>query len=260
MPRELWAVSPDGVRIEILEWCAPSVAVGVTPIVAMHGGIGSARTWEAEGAAATAGRLGGRPRCLAALSRRGMGRSDAPVSGYRVDSFVEDLETVVQSLGYERFVVVGHSLGVPIVLSFAARKPAGIAGIVLGDYGPRYPRLDEAWVDEVERRYRSGRLGELSLDAVRQTSAESRETSLVDAMATIECPVLVVTGDGEPISLTSADRKAYEDGLRDVQVLVIPGANHMLSVKGDAQAFHDALGAFVSRFDNGSPSPTQLGQ
>lgn len=257
MPRELWALS-GAVRIEILEWGPASGTRAGTAIVAMHGGIGSARTWETEGEAAAAGRLGGRARQLAALSRRGMGGSGAPASGYGLANFVEDLGAAVRALGYERFVAVGHSLGVPIVLSFAAGSPAGLVGIVLGDYGPRYPRLDDAWVNEVVGLYRSGRVGALNIDALRRTSAESHQVSLVDELARITCPVLVVTGDGDPISLTKDDRMAYERGIRDVEIVVIPGANHMLSVKGDPQYFHAALGAFVARFDNASLAPTQL--
>ena len=44
----------------------------------------------------------------------------------------------IRAVGYERFVVFGQSLGVPIVLEFALSRPSGLAGLALGDFPPRY--------------------------------------------------------------------------------------------------------------------------
>jgi pimeloyl-ACP methyl ester carboxylesterase len=49
---------------------------------------------------------------------------------------VGDVEAVTAALGFERLVVVGHSLGGRIATLFAGRHPERIAGLVLVDIGP----------------------------------------------------------------------------------------------------------------------------
>jgi pimeloyl-ACP methyl ester carboxylesterase len=248
--RELW--TSGDVRLELLEW-RPTVEERLwgTPIVAVHGGIGRAQRWQDQGEAAIAGRLGHRPRALGAFSRRGMGRSGAPQSGYRLLDFVDDLAATVDTLGYRRFVVVGHSLGVPIALSYAARRPTGLVGLVLGDYGPRYPALGETWMTQVEERHRLGAPAEFDLEGARRMRADSREVDLSAELSSITFPVLVVTADDE-VSLTTRDRVTYEKRLIDVRIVRIAGAGHMLSVEGSPDAFHAALGEFLDRFDAAS--------
>jgi pimeloyl-ACP methyl ester carboxylesterase len=245
--RELW--TSQGVRLELLEW-RPSVDERHwgTAIVAVHGGIGRAQRWRDEGEAAIAGRLGHRPRALGAFSRRGMGRSDAPPTGYRLADFVDDLAAAVDTFGYQRFVVMAHSLGVPIALSYAARRPTGLVGLVLGDYGPRYPALGEKWMTQVEERHRSGASAEFDLEGARRMRTDSREVDLSDELTSITFPVLVVTADDE-VSVTARDRVTYEKRLSDVTIVRLAGAGHMLLVDGRSDAFHETLGKFVARFD-----------
>lgn len=248
--RELWA--SGSVRLELLEW-RPTVEERLwgTPIVAAHGAIGRAQNWRDEGEAAAAGRIGNRPRALGAFSRRGMGRSAAPPSGYALADFVGDLAAAVEAFEYPRFVLAGHSLGVPIVLTYAARQPTGLVGLVLGDYGPRYPAFGDRWMAQVEERHRSGASDQFDLEGARRMRAESREVDLSSDLPSVRCPVLVVTGDREA-SLTPQDRVGYERGLRDVRIVTIAGAGHMLSVGDRPDAFHAALGLFVGRFDAAS--------
>jgi len=289
--RELWAIN-GGARIEVIEWrpSAPKHSLG-TPVICVHGALGSAWTWELEGEAAAAGRLGNRPRTLAALSRRGMGRSDAPVDGYGLDDFVGDLRVAVDALGYPRVALVAHSLGVPIVIAYAARHPSGVAGLVLGDYGPRYPALDDAWVKRIEDRYRSfpsweaayqgtmnktgdeahdrarfdqikdrflrpSATGEIvsifSVDGIRKMRQDSRETDLADLLGRITCPVQVITGDRDDVVLTPELRGRYEHGLADVRFATIAGAGHSLVVAGRSEPFQAVVGAFVAELDSQS--------
>ena len=50
----------------------------------------------------------------------------------------EDLAHLLNAAGYQRTVLVGHSLGAHLALRFAARYPAGVAGLVLID--PVFPQ------------------------------------------------------------------------------------------------------------------------
>ena len=52
---------------------------------------------------------------------RGHGKSAVPKDGdYAVESFVKDLEAVVEKLRLERFVLVGHSLGGAVAVKYAS--------------------------------------------------------------------------------------------------------------------------------------------
>jgi pimeloyl-ACP methyl ester carboxylesterase len=47
-----------------------------------------------------------------------------------------DVEAVLEGLGVERVVLVGHSMGARVGMRFAARKPETMAGFVIVDSGP----------------------------------------------------------------------------------------------------------------------------
>ena len=86
------------------------------------------------------------------------------------------------------------------------------------------------------------------LEGARRMRADSRAIDLSSELASIRCPVLVVTGDRD-VALTPQDRACYEGALADVRVLILAGAGHMLSVEGRPDAFHAALGSFIKGLD-----------
>jgi non-heme chloroperoxidase len=49
-------------------------------------------------------------RCIA-HDRRGHGRSSQPWNGYDYDTFADDLATLIEGLGLEKAIHVGHSMG-----------------------------------------------------------------------------------------------------------------------------------------------------
>jgi pimeloyl-ACP methyl ester carboxylesterase len=61
----------------------------------------------------------------------GFGHSESPVGGPSLDGFADVAAELAQSLGVERAVLVGHSMGGPIALRFAARHPKLAEAIVL---------------------------------------------------------------------------------------------------------------------------------
>ncbi|HEY2750562.1 alpha/beta hydrolase [Phenylobacterium sp.] len=59
-------------------------------------------------------------RCIA-YDRRGHGRSDIPASGYDMDTFADDLATVIDALDLRDVVLVGHSTGGAEVVRYLGR-------------------------------------------------------------------------------------------------------------------------------------------
>lgn len=76
-----------------------------------------------------------RDHTLVRYDERGCGLSDREVDDLSFDSWVADLESVVDALGLERFPLFGMSQGGPVCLAYAARHPERVSRIVLyGSY------------------------------------------------------------------------------------------------------------------------------
>lgn len=74
------------------------------------------------------------------LTRRGHGRSDHPEGGYDLDTLVEDIRRVLDTLALERAILIGHSLAGLEMPRFAVRYPQRVEAIVYLD--ALFPRLD----------------------------------------------------------------------------------------------------------------------
>lgn len=101
---------------------------GGVPVVFVHSLAGNSTHW-----AAQLRHL--RPsRRAVALDLRGHGRSEAPRDGdYSIAGMARDIEAVVDRLGLTKFVLVGHSMGGGVALTYAAAHPERIAGLLLVD-------------------------------------------------------------------------------------------------------------------------------
>ncbi len=68
--------------------------------------------------------------------QRGSGLSDRAFAGFSLDVWVRDLETVVDSLGLERFPLLAMSQGGAIAIEYIRRHPERVSQLVLvGAYG-----------------------------------------------------------------------------------------------------------------------------
>lgn len=72
---------------------------------------------------------------LVRFDPRGCGLSDREPADMSFESWVKDLETVVDAAGLERFALLGPSQGGPIALAYAVRHPERVSRLVLsGSY------------------------------------------------------------------------------------------------------------------------------
>ena len=106
---------------------------GAPLVLAIHGITSTSRTWSAVGRA-----LSGRA-TLVAVDLRGRGHSIGlpPVVG--LDAHVRDMVAVLDGVGLERAVVVGHSLGAYIAARLAVSHPDRVERLVLVDGGLTIP-------------------------------------------------------------------------------------------------------------------------
>jgi class 3 adenylate cyclase/pimeloyl-ACP methyl ester carboxylesterase len=62
---------------------------------------------------------------------RGFGLSDRDVTDFSLDAKVSDLETVVDALGLDQFVLYAYSAGGPTAIEYAARHPERVSRLIL---------------------------------------------------------------------------------------------------------------------------------
>jgi pimeloyl-ACP methyl ester carboxylesterase len=125
----------DGIDLHLALWDGQG-----PPVVCIHGLTANCRCWDP-----VARQLSPWFR-VAAPDLRGRGRSGRPPHGYSVARHVADLEGLLDHLGLESAVIMGHSLGAVITLAFAAHHPERVTRAVLWDGGGR---LSEAETQRV---------------------------------------------------------------------------------------------------------------
>jgi len=229
-----------GVTLHVEQRAGDAAAV---PFVLVHGLASNLRLWD--GVADLLHTCG---HTVVALDQRGHGRSDAPESGYDIDTAVADLHGVVEALGLVRPVLAGQSWGGNVVLELGWRHPATVRGIACVDGGvielkewfPSWeaclaalspPRLDHLTRAELESRMRADHpeLPAAALTAtldsfrVREDGrieprlARHRHLQIVRSLwehrpsaryATLEVPTLLVLADTGDEARTAAKRRA----------------------------------------------------
>lgn len=105
----------QGVRLHYLDSRSDTDA-SLVPLLFVHGAIGRAEYFRSEMAVYA-------PRRCLALSRRGMGQSDAPATGYSFEDQVTDVEAVIKDAGLKFLCIMAYSMGVGCSNCFGLRHP-----------------------------------------------------------------------------------------------------------------------------------------
>lgn len=113
---------------------------GPSTVLCLHGITANCRTWDL-----VANALSPEYRVIA-VDLRGRGLSDKPDAGYSPENHIRDILSLMDGLGLEKVMVMGHSLGAFISLMFAATHPGRVEKLVLVDGAGD---LDEAQMDKV---------------------------------------------------------------------------------------------------------------
>lgn len=101
---------------------------GSIPVVFVHSLAGNTQQWSAQLSHIRTTRR------AVALDLRGHGQSSLPANeDYAIDALAQDVHTVVNKLGIQEFILVGHSLGGAVAVSYAGTYPKRVAGLLLVD-------------------------------------------------------------------------------------------------------------------------------
>jgi pimeloyl-ACP methyl ester carboxylesterase len=226
------------------------------PLVLSHGFAASARMWDPNVSAL------GRDRQVLTWDMRGHAGSDAPAdpADYGVDQSIDDMLALVDALAARPAVLGGMSLGGYLSLAFYARHPERVAALVLVDTGPGFRRAQprERWNAFAERtaaalerdglasvsdRPEAGSHREATglAHTARRVMAQ-RDASVIDSLARVAVPTLVVVGALDTNFLSAADYMAAKiPGARKV---VLAGAGHAANIEA-AEAFNAAVREFL---------------
>jgi pimeloyl-ACP methyl ester carboxylesterase len=241
------------------------------PLLLLHGGSAHAHWWDH-----IAGELAHEYRVIA-LDFRGHGDSGwATPPAYEIEDYVADVASVVEQLHLTPFVLVGHSLGGLIALTYATLHAATLRALVIVDMGPRLQQTRRMQLlsrvptpiyrdeDELFHRFRllpeetwvaPSLLQHIARHSVRKLAdgrlvlktdraTFSRNSCDISArLPNITCPTLLIRGaESRTLSQeTVREMKTQCPRLQDVEV---PGAGHHVFLDNPS-AFRDTVSRFL---------------
>jgi pimeloyl-ACP methyl ester carboxylesterase len=122
-----WVSGPTG-ALAVDDGGPPSGQAAGRPVLFVHSLAGNSGHWARQFKHLRQDR-----RALA-LDLRGHGRSEPPKNGdYTIEGMAGDIAAVVDTLGLDRFILVGHSMGGGVALTYAGAHPERVTGLVLVD-------------------------------------------------------------------------------------------------------------------------------
>lgn len=208
----------------------------------------------------------------------GHGMIDVVDADMTHDATISDMAARALAAGSARLLVIGFSMGAIVALEMARQAPERIAGLVLIglNAGPDLPEraahrpvqqaevraggLERVLIEELKPNYLAERnRGDAALLAVlrdmgmalgphvfaMQSEALRLRDDLRHVLPTLAVPVLLACG-AEDALCPPAWHRQWAEAIADAQLLVVPGAGHMLPLEAP-QALADRLDAWLTQ-------------
>ncbi|WP_433680302.1 alpha/beta fold hydrolase [Nocardia sp. CA-119907] len=200
------------------------------------------------------------------FDQRGWGTSQALPGPYTLDQLADDLSYVVETLALGPFVIVGHSMGGKVGQLVAARRPAGLAGLILVAPAPPEPpaAVTPDYREGLSHAYDSPESVEQALvhvltavplpeslraavlrdslavhpEARREWPLRGIATDITDAARAIDVPVTVLTGENDAVEPPHVLRNHLLPHIPHAQLSTVPDVGHLLPLEAP-----DALAA-----------------
>lgn len=99
-------------------------------VVFLHGLLGNGQNWIPTARALE------KKFTILTIDQRGHGKTKEVEGGFQPSDFSKDLLDVVEELGWDKFSLVGHSLGARVAFDFASKQSALLDKVIFEDMGP----------------------------------------------------------------------------------------------------------------------------
>ena len=233
------------------------------PLILTHGYSSTSGMWQGQIAALS------QHYKLVLWDMRGHGQSDYPEdpAAYSEALTVADIAALLDTVGAEKAVVGGLSLGGYMSLAFYRSHPERVRALLIIDTGPGFKKDDarEAWNKRAHET--AARFDSEGLAVLKQMSAEranvthrdasglaraargmltQRDASVMETLPSIKVPSLVVVGADDTPFLAASDYMAAK--IPGAAKVVIPAAGHAANIDQPA-AFNEAVLSFLDRLD-----------
>jgi pimeloyl-ACP methyl ester carboxylesterase len=232
-----------------------------SPVLLGHGYSATGRMWDGQRAA-----LGNSYRVIS-WDMRGHGQTESPSdpAQYSAALTVADMRALLGHCGVERAVVGGLSLGGYVSLAFYLAHPEMVRALVICDSGPGYRNAQARAAWNTRAYERADELDRTGLAALAGRSREMREamghhrsaqglahaargmlaqesSAVIDGLATIQVPTLIIVGDQDQPFLAPSEYMAKK--IPGARLEVIAGAGHSSNLDQPA-AFNRVLLDFL---------------
>jgi pimeloyl-ACP methyl ester carboxylesterase len=232
-----------------------------SPVLLGHGYSATGHMWDGQRAA-----LGDHYRIIS-WDMRGHGQTESPSdpAQYSAALTVADMCALLRHCGIERAVVGGLSLGGYVSLAFYLAHPEMVRALVICDSGPGYRNAEARAAWNARAYERAAELEAKGLDALAGRSREMREamghhasaqglahaargmlaqegSAVIDGLATIKVPTLIIVGDQDQPFLAPCEYMAKK--IPGARLEVIAGAGHASNLDQPV-AFNRVLSDFL---------------
>jgi pimeloyl-ACP methyl ester carboxylesterase len=188
---------------------------------------------------------------IAAVNLPGHGKSGG--SGRQdIHDYVHPFQDLLHSLGLTKPILIGHSLGAAIALSFAARHPADISAVISVGGGLTMP-VNPAILDGLSQQPEEIRdliakfslakenrpamlaplrasLDEVNTQVLLNDLKACNQMNLADEISKIRVPALIICGTEDKMTPVEASRR-IADGITGSKLLLIENAGHMVMME-----------------------------
>ena len=236
------------------------------PVVFLHGFVGTVNMWQPQVPVLS------REHRFIIYDARGHGQSESPSSldQYSADIVVEDLVQLLGTLGIEKAVVGGLSMGGYQSLRFYLRHPQMVAALILMDTGPGYrnPVRRDEWNRQQEERAKLLEAQGIEAFAVGAPSYTSRDLILkqnpvglahmarkvvgqhdswvIENLGEIKVPTLILVGEKDTAFLQAAEYMS--NAIPGAQYMIIPEAAHAAN-QDNVEVFNTAVLDFLRKLN-----------
>jgi pimeloyl-ACP methyl ester carboxylesterase len=206
-----------------------------------------------------------------AHDHRGWGQSSDVTGPFHLEQLADDTQILITTLELADYVLVGHSMGGKTAQLLAARRPAGLRGVVLVAPAPPAPAImTPALQDSLVHAYDDAARVAAALDTAlthRNLPSDLRRQVVVDSLASgepdarlawprhgivadisarvaaIDVPVLVLAGDHDRVDPPQVLTDHLLPHIPHAQLAVLAGTGHLSPLE-----VPDQLASHIARF------------